>query len=458
MPTFTQLHLGLGSFHRAHQALYLQLLHDQGDRSWELAGGNLRPDMVQVVEALQAQEGRYTLETVTPQGQRTYKDISSITKVISWDTQLSGLKEVAADPNTRIISFTVTEAGYYLDSQNKLDQSFKDLVSDIKGETCCTIYGGLKVLLEARKGASAGPITLMSCDNLRSNGARFSKGFTQFLELTGAHDLLSWVKSNTSTPNAMVDRITPRPTAEVAERVKAATGVDDKAALMSEDFIQWVIEDEFVGGRPAWEKVGVEMVKDVMPYEEAKIRLLNATHSCIAWAGTLVGYNYIHEGSLDKDIREMAHAYITDDVIPVLSPCPLDLEKYRDVVLERFSNSNILDTNARVAMDGYSKLPGFILPTIRQRLERDEPIKSVAMLPALFLEFLLRLKRDKIPFKYEDQLMDHESVSNIVQAANPVVAFCNDRLLFNELAGDERLISGVEDAFSRVQAFISSRR
>ncbi len=456
-PSHWILHLGLGSFHRAHQALYLQWLHDRGDTAWALAGGNIRPDMAELIHALQSQHGEYTLETVTPQGEREYKAIASIKNVISWDAQHSGLCRVAADPATKIISFTVTEAGYYLDTQDRLDLSYSDLASDVAGNTCCTIYGTLQKLLEARRANNAGPVTLLNCDNLRANGDRFNEGFKQFLALCGNADLLHWVIANTSTPNSMVDRITPRPPAEVAERVKAATGVDDKAALMSESFIQWVIEDHFVAGRPNWQDVGAELVNDVMPYEEAKIRILNATHSCIAWAGTLAGYRYIHEGTLDPEIRQFGFDYVTDDVIPVISPCPLDLEQYRDVVLERFGNDNVLDTNGRVAMDGFSKLPGFIVPTIRDNLARGQSFEAAAMLPAFFLAFLIVQQRGEIPYPYEDQIMPADSAQRIVSAADPVAAFCAERLLFNDLAGNVSITDSIRKAFAKVQTFQKAR-
>ena len=277
------LHLGLGSFHRAHQAVYLHQLQQTGDTRWALAGGNIRPDMAETIDALIAQNGAYTLETVTPQGERSYTRISSIQTVVRHDPMLSGLIRLGADANTRIISFTVTEAGYYLDAKDRLDLNFADLRADLEavkdGRPGSTIYGALTAILRARMQAEAGAVTLLNCDNLRHNGDRSRSGLLQFLELAGDSDLLAWVKANTSSPNAMVDRITPRPTPAVAERVLAATGIDDPAALMGESFIQWVIEDNFIAGRPAWEAVGVEMVDSVQSYEEAKIRLLNATHS-----------------------------------------------------------------------------------------------------------------------------------------------------------------------------------
>ena len=290
---------------------------------WSITGGNLRPDMLDTIAALQAQGGAYTLETITPQGERSYTRIESIQRVIPYQEDLAPLIAVGADPATRIISFTVTEAGYYLDANDQLDWSnYPDLRADLdavkQGRTGHTIYGGLVSILRARMQANAGPVTLMNCDNLRHNGERSRGGLLQFIDALGDSTLKQWVQAHTSSPNAMVDRITPRPTPDVAERVKAATGWDDHAAVMGESFIQWVIEDHFVAGRPAWDKVGVEMVASVDAYEEAKIRLLNATHSCIAWAGTLVGYQYIHEGTHDAVIRGIAYDYVTDDTIPVL--------------------------------------------------------------------------------------------------------------------------------------------
>ena len=300
----------------------------------------------------------------------------------------------------------------------------------------------------------------MNCDNLRHNGERSRGGLLQFIDALGDSALKAWVEHNTSSPNAMVDRITPRPTPDVAERVKAATGWDDRAALMGESFIQWVIEDNFIAGRPAWEKVGVEMVDSVDAYEEAKIRLLNATHSCIAWAGTLVGYQYIHEGTHDAAIRRMAYDYVTDDTIPVLDtpekPSPLDLRQYRDVVLDRFGNPAIQDTNQRVAMDGYSKIPGFIAPTIRERLARGESIASVAMLPALFLAYLQRWHEGKIAYTYQDQAMDPKAAHAICASADPVAAFAADPVLWGPLASRSQLVDALRVAHARVQRFVQN--
>ena len=455
------LHLGLGAFHRAHQAVYLHQLHVQGDTRWVLAGGNIRGDIESAVQALHAQGGAYTLETVTPAQVRSYTRIESIKTVVPYEPTLAALIALGAQANTRIISFTVTEAGYYLDAAYQLDTRLPDIVADLRaaraGQPGTTIYGALTAILRARMAQAGGAVTLLNCDNLRHNGERVRGGLLQFIEALADAALLAWVQTHTTCPNAMVDRITPRSTPDVVARVKAATGRDDPAAVMAESFIQWVIEDNFANGRPALEAVGVEMVASVTAHEEAKIRVLNATHSCIAWAGTLAGFQYIDEGARDPEIRKLAFDYVTDDTIPLLRPSPLDLESYRDVVLDRFSNPALKDTNQRVAMDAFSKIPAMIAPTIRERLLRHESIESVAILPALFLAYLQRWHVGKIAYVYQDQAMDAAAAHAICAAADPVAAYAADAMLWGDMVNDARLLAALRRAFVRVKQFERGR-
>jgi D-arabinitol 4-dehydrogenase len=454
----TILHIGLGSFHRAHQAVYLHELREQGDRSWSIVGGNIRDDMADTMAALIAQKGEYTLETVSPAGERRYELIRSIREVIPFDPAFVRLIEVGAEAATKIISFTVTEAGYYLDSKNRLDLSLPDLRADLQGDRFVTIYGAITAILRERVKRGGAPVTLLNCDNLRSNGTRFRAGLLDFLERRGEVALRVWVEASTSCPCDMVDRITPRPLPDVAERVKAATGRDDGAAVMGESFIQWVIEDNFIAGRPAWELVGAEMVASVHAHEEAKIRILNATHSCVAWAGTLQGLTYIHEGMAVPAIRQMAFDYVTNDVIPCLDtpahPSPIDLARYRDVVLERFGNPHVRDTNQRVAMDGFSKIPGFIVPTLRECLERGAALDSTALLPALFFVFLGRWHRGELAYTYQDGVMNPDAAHAFFTAADPLAAYCRDPLLWGPLAGHATLEAAIRAAEWRVQQFL----
>ena len=455
------LHLGLGSFHRAHQAAYLQALIDAGDARWSTVGTNIRPEMAELLTSLLGQGGAYTLETVSPAGQYRYQRIEAIRRVLPYDATLASAVAVAADVATRIISFTVTEAGYYLDPAGRLDAKSADIVADVQklrvGVAGSTIYGAIAAMLRARMAAGAGPVTLLNCDNLRHNGHRFRTMLRAFLELVADAPLLAWTEANTRCPNAMVDRITPRPPPELGERVRRATGWDDAAPVGGESFIQWVIEDDFANGRPEWERVGVQMVPSVEPYEEAKIRILNGSHSCIAWAGTLAGMRFIHEGARAPAIRKLAYAYITDDVIPCLdrvgAPSPVDLPSYRDVVLERFGNEAVRDTNQRVAMDGFSKIPGFIAPTVREGLAAGQRIDAVAMLPALFLAFLQRWHRGQLAYEYQDQAMAPSVAHAICDAADPVEALCTDAGLWGDLAGDARLVAAVRAASARAARF-----
>lgn len=452
--TRIMLHLGLGSFHRAHQAVYIQKLINSGDASWVLAGGHLRPDMADVIEAMRTQ-GNYTLETISPSGEHKYEVIDAIRHVVPYEPSLAGLIEIGAHPKTGIISFTVTEAGYYLDDKNNLDFNFTDLKNDVErvkaGEVGQTIYGALVTILKARIQSDAGKVSLLNCDNLRHNGARFRSGFLQFVTLLNDAPLKSWIEQNTTCPNDMVDRITPRPTADVAERVLKATGKVDGAALMGEAFIQWVVEENFCAGRPAWENVGVEMVESVAAHEEAKIRILNASHSCIAWAGALKGYRFIHEGTLDPAIRQLAYNYVTDDVMPCLSPSTIDLAAYRDVVLDRFANAAICDTNQRVAMDGFSKIPGYIVPTFADCIKRGISMDAVAVLPALFLAFLQLWHKGQVAFEYQDQAMNPVDAHAICEADDPIAAFCNDATLWGSLAGDARIVDAIRRATIQIE-------
>lgn len=403
------VHLGLGAFHRAHQAAYLQDLINLGDHSWRLVAGNIVPGPAPA-------SGPYTLELVAPDGHRELRRIEAIDAVLA----LPGLIAIAADPATAIVSFTVTEAGYAPDG---------------------ALYRVLAEILALRRSNSAGPLTLLCCDNLRHNGNSTRRGLLRHLERRGDSGLLAWTRANVSLPNAMVDRITPRP----------APG---QVHLTAEAYRQWVIEDRFLAGRPDWTRVGVQMVESVQGFEEAKIRMLNAGHSCIAWAGALRGLRFIHEAVRDEQILGLAHDFLSNEVMPVLAvraaAIGLNLPAYRDTVLARFSNTALADTVERVASDSFAKLPGFIVPTLAERLAQGANIASAAVPPALFLAMLRRWHAGDLPFEYRDAAMEPAQARSICDAADPVAAFCADGQLWGSLAGDARLLEAVRLAARRI--------
>ncbi|MDM4766315.1 mannitol dehydrogenase family protein [Pelomonas sp. SE-A7] len=425
------LHLGLGAFHRAHQAVVLQRLIEGGDTDWHIAAGNICPGQEAVEAALLDQAGVYTVENVAPDGRTQYQRVQSIRTVLPYEPGLASLIELGARPSTRILSFTVTEAGYAPGPGNAL-------------------FPVLAAILRKRRRFDAGKLSLLCCDNLRHNGQVALAGLLDHLEDDAL--LRDWVLLNTSWPSCMVDRITPRTPPELRARVFAATGKDDAAPVMAESWLQWVIEDEFCNGRPAWEQAGVQMVGDVAAYEEAKIRILNAGHSAIAWAGTLLGHRFIHEAVLDPRVRRIAHDYITEQVLPCLvaKGSLLDLAGYRDSVLARFGNAALGDTCRRVIADSGSKLAGFIVPTLRERLAAGADIASGALLPALMLMRLQRWHSGELDDAYEDQSMETETVHAICAAADPVMAFAANQALWGDLAGNARLVDALRSAMERL--------
>lgn len=438
----TWLHIGAGAFHRAHQAWYLNELRRSGDSSWRLALENIREDQLYIQQALLNQQGHYTLETIAPDGHRCYEKIESINEVIPWDPGLNTLIARGSDINTRIISFTVTEAGYYLDKEENLITEHSDVMNDLHGGIT-TIYGVISLILENRRIKKSGPVTLICCDNLRHNGQRFYHGLSQYLKANGQHDLLKWATSQVTCPNTMVDRITPQPSAETIQRVTEQTGMDDAVPVTAEAFIQWIIEDKFINVRPGLENVGVELVPDVIPYEEAKIRILNASHSCIAWAGTLAGKKYIHESLSEETTFQLVNDFITYDVIPNLTPHPLDLELYRDIVVERFTNPYILDVNQRVASDGFSKLAEFILPTIRDSLNRGYVPRYSIKIVSLYYRFLNDWYAGLLPYEYKDSVLDKNSMKDIFSAADPVAVFVSNERFFGTLIENRLFVSSL---------------
>lgn len=411
-----------------------------------------------MLRELAAAHGRYTLETVSPAGHYEYECVESIERVIPWTPGYPQLIDIAAQPNTRIVSFTVTEAGYYLDGERLLHQDpaiAADIAAAREGHAGSTLYGALFSILNARQHLGSGPVTLLSCDNLRHNGARLRHGLRHFIKAAGRPDLLDWMDAKVACPNSMVDRITPRADAALRARVRAATGADDPAAVTSESFRQWVIEDRFASGRPDWERVGVQMVESVTPFEEMKIRLLNGSHSAIAWAAALGSHEFIHEALLEPRVRRVILDY-ADDVLPCLAVggrlSVTELQSYRDSVLERFSNPFLRDRVARIAQDSFSKYVGFVAPTLWERSPVGAEFNGVAMLPVLLLRFWQRYHLERLSFHYLDSSEALKVSAAICGAEDPLAALCRDHRLFGDLAGDAQLLEALRAAARRLDS------
>nr|WP_241391450.1 D-arabinitol 4-dehydrogenase [Serratia proteamaculans]ULG18687.1 mannitol dehydrogenase [Serratia proteamaculans] len=431
------LHLGAGAFHRAHQSWYLNQLHQQGDERWTLSLANIRNSSTtqQTLQQLAQQQGRYTLEIISPEGEFNYQPITAIEKIILWDRGLQSMIAEGADSETRIISFTVTEGGYFLNDDGHLDLTHPAIKTDLnEHQEPTTLYGALFKILHQRMLNHAGPVTLLNCDNLRNNGDSMAQGLREFVAAKNQPELLAWIELNTSAPNGMVDRITPKFDDVIYQRLAQQGITNDLVPLSCESFSQWVLEDDFIAGRPALENAGVEFVSSVTPYEEAKIRVLNASHSGIAWAGALLNKQYIDQ-SIQPTISQWIRNYVLQDLVPALQPTKIDLTLYCDTVLNRFSNKYVRDTCQRVSSDSIAKMYGFILPTLKASYQRGEIPQATLILPALWFRFMQLRHRGKLPFEYQDRALDEVPFDVIFSADDPLYAFSHEEKLFGSLAG-----------------------
>ncbi|WP_250318665.1 D-arabinitol 4-dehydrogenase [Rosenbergiella gaditana] len=448
----TWLHLGAGAFHRAHQSWYLNQLHKLGDTRWSLALGNIRNSSSQAtLDQLGHQQGVYTLEVISPDGDIDYQTITSIKTVIPWDTKLAQLIHVGADPETKLISFTVTEGGYFLKDDGHLDLEHPVIVQELTDPSnIATVYGVLVAILRERLATQAGPVTLLNCDNLRHNGDCLRTGLNEYIAAVGDKALAAWCDTAISTPNSMVDRITPKSDDALQQRLVDQGINNDQVPVACEAFSQWVIEDDFIAGRPELERVGVEFVEDVIPFEEAKIRVLNASHSGIAWAGALLGAHAIDE-SLTPQVREWIRDYIAQDVSAALPKGPINLDDYCTTTLHRFSNAKVRDTNQRVSSDSIAKLQQFILPTLKTRYQQGDVPKATLVLVALWYLFMQRRAAGMLPFEYQDRAIGSVPFDHIFAEQDSLKAFAQSSSLMGSLAEHPTFTEDLRDVVKQVE-------
>ena len=372
------VHIGLGGFHRAHMARYTHDLMalDPAALGWGIEGAGLRPTDTPLLATLAAQDSLYTL--VEREGEIEQRVVvGSLVGTIDASVSSEPLLARLADPAIRIVSITVTENGYHLDRATKrLDLASEAIRADLAEPRSPRTLPGILVEGFARRRAAALPaFAAMSCDNIQHNGAVLKAAV---LALAEARDpaLAEWIAANARFPSTMVDRITPMPTAEAIAALSEQTGIADGAAVFAELFRQWVIEDDFVDGRPDWDRVGAQFVADVAPFERMKLRLLNASHLTIAAPGQLIGHETIGETIADPLIRRYMVALMDRETGPTLDPVPgVDLAEYKQRLIARFANPAIRDTTQRVNTDAPVN---YLLEPIRDRLAAGQPIDLLA--------------------------------------------------------------------------------
>jgi mannitol 2-dehydrogenase len=444
------VHIGVGNFHRSHQALYVEEAM-QAARSfdWGIQGVGILPHDAPLLRALNEQDGLYTLLERSDE-KVVARVVGSITPPLLGAHEPDAVFEALARASTRIVSLTVTEGGYCIDeATGALDFEHRGVAHDLgsPGERPETVYGYLAEGLDRRRTRGLGPVTVLSCDNLSQNGRVVGRALLAFAEARSP-ELARWIGDHVSFPSSMVDRITPVTSDADRALLRAKYGVDDACLVTCEPYRQWVIEDSFVAGRPPLERVGVQFTRDVAPYQNVKIRLLNATHSAMGYLGYLCGYRHVHEVATAPEFTRYLTGLMDDEVTPLLAPLPgLELGPYKRSLLTRFGNRAIVDTLLRICSDGSAKIPKFILPSIADELARNGPIEKLTLCVASWLRFLDGVDEAGAPIPLQDS--GGERVANVVRRTKPdprpVLAL---REIFGELGSSERFVSTLERALA----------
>ncbi len=385
------LHFGVGNFHRAHLESYTSKLLSNPDQSaWGVCGAMIMPQDEALYRALKSQDGIYSLTVCGRDGKNTTEWIGSLVELLWSGEDREAIINKIADPAIRIISLTITEGGYNIDkATGEFILSSAPIVYDIENPTePKSAFGIIAEGLRRRIIAGAGPITILSCDNLQHNGDTCGRAFKSFF---AAQDsiLAEWVEANVTFPNSMVDRITPATTPADVERINKTLSTPDAAPVYCEDFIQWVVEDCFAAGRPEWEKVGVEFTDDVAPYENMKLSLLNASHTALSYPSMLSGFRRVDEAMRDERIIKFVRAFMDKDATPyVPAPGNTDLELYKQTLVERFANSAVSDQISRLCGDGASKFPVYVVPIAKKMVANGDDMTRIAYLVAAYRHYL----------------------------------------------------------------------
>lgn len=391
-------HIGVGNFHRAHEAYYTNLLLEYPDqRQWGICGIALLPSDAGLVEALRSQQGTYTLTVCGRDGHDEAYGIGSLVELLWGVEDPEAVVAKLADPSVKIITMTITEGGYNTDkSTGEFILANEGVQHDLANpDTPRTVFGFVAAVLRHRMREKNGPVTILSCDNLQHNGDTARRAFVSFFEAQDP-ELAAWVAANVTFPNSMVDRITPAVRPDDRARLNAANGINDTAPVYCEDFIQWVIEDKFAAGRPAWERVGAEFTDDVTAYENMKLSLLNASHTLLSYPAFLAGYRKVDDAMHDPRFARYLRAFMDRDITPyVPAPGTTDLELYKQTLIERFGNRSVSDQLARLCFDGVSKIPVYVMPNLAKMLRDGADLRRVAFFAAAYRRYLRGATDDK---------------------------------------------------------------
>lgn len=444
------VHLGVGAFHRAHMASYVDacLADDPG---WGICGVSLRSPATK--EALGPQDGLYTLAVQSSQ-RLTPRIIGAVKELIVAPESPEILAERLSDPAIRIVSLTITEKGYCHDpATGRLNANHPDIAHDLATtDFPRTAIGWLAHGLLARKAAGTAPFTILSCDNLPSNGQTVRQVLADFIDRKAPQEA-DWFADEVACPSTMVDRIVPATTDEDRAAIDRALGVQDAWPVIAEPFTQFVVEDRFTLDRPDWEAHGVTMAEDVEPFEKMKLRMLNGSHSTLAYLGYLAGDETVADTMADPRFRQLISDLMTKEIKPTLSmPPEVDLLAYRDALLERFSNTALKHRTWQIAMDGSQKLPQRLLGTIRDRLESGQSFDRLALGVAAWMRYALGIDERGNAIDVRDPMADDLAKIPSTNAIETVQAFLGLETIFGtDLPDQPAFVRAVTDKFAQLQ-------
>ncbi|CAG9297677.1 mannitol dehydrogenase family protein [Celerinatantimonas diazotrophica] len=447
------VHLGFGAFHRAHQGLFMSDLANQQHTDWGLCEISLIGGEEQI-KKLRAQEHCYT---VVEKGAHETQVRISGSVCESLHPALDGIETILnklANPEVAIVSMTITEKGYCADASGHLDQQNPSIAHDLATpEQPKSAIGYIVQALKMRKDAGVKPFTVLSCDNIQGNGEVVAQVVLDYAKVLDG-ELATWIEKNVTFPCTMVDRIVPAMTTDSYQQVtELLGGVTDPCSIVCEPFRQWVVEDRFVAGRPEWEKVGAQLVEDVVPFEEMKLRMLNGSHSFLAYLGYLGGYETIAQSVANDDYRQAAKALMLKEQVPTLSVQGVDLNAYADSLLERFANPNLHHRTWQIAMDGSQKLPQRMLKSVQFHLAKGQDFSCLALAIAGWMRYVSGVDEKDQPIEVADPMA--AELRAICDKAGLNVAVVSrllgvEAIFPKELAANKTFISAIELAYQSV--------
>ena len=438
------VHFGVGHFHRAHLAMYLdKLLSQDPECNWGIRGVEVASLSDATINALESQDWLYTLTQKFPDGSAKSSVIGSI---IGIEHAKSGEETVIsrlADSNTKIISLTITEVSYGTDeiSGKFSGKGDKLIEADLADPSSRASWLGLLVhAIRRRKESGAGKVTLMSCDNIPHNGKIAHDALIGFAKVT-APDLLGWIDENMTFPTSMVDRVTPGTTDEDRQYLIKKYGFEDNWPVACEPYVLWVVEDNFANGRPDFGKVGVNLVPDALPYELLKLRTGNGTHQALCYFGALLGYKYVHEAVHDPDINALLNRYINEEAVPTLEKIPgIDLNEYGKNFIDRFGNPQIRDLLSRICADTSARIPKFLLPVVRDQIAIGGSSPICAAVVASWARYAEGLDENGASLDITDPMKEEIRAAVKSEASDPG-AFLKLTSIFGELGSNKEFLA-----------------